>query len=313
MAAIFFAPWTGMMYHAMPSFDVETYGKLVESNQSTNHLVVPSVALALANTDVTRQYDFSQSKFITVGQLSMDEKQISRLLSRAPWKLITLYGMTEAAPYVAYQKLHEELPVGAIGQLLPNIEVMLKKDNGEDAPEGGPGELWVRGPNITRGYAFNEEATKAAFPLPGWYNTGDVCTISKEGWLSVVGRTKELIKYKGFQVSPTELEAYLNSHPLVADGAVGAVFDKSQLTELPTGYVVLKKDVDLSDEDKKRALSEIHLAVDVMVSGYKKLRGGVWEVNELPRNPTGKLIRPKLRDYRTGLCSLSQDHRLAKL
>lgn len=312
MPAVFFAPWTGMMYHAMPTFDVETYAELVESNQPTNHLLIPSVALALIDTDLTQRFDFSQSKSVTVGQLSMDEDQIARLLSKAPWTLVGLYGMTEAAPYIAYQKINEKLPVGVTGQLLPNVQVMLKQENGEDAPEGGPGELWVRGPNVTRGYVLNESANKAAFPLPGWYNSGDVCTISKEGWLAVVGRTKELIKYKGFQVSPVELETYLNAHPCVADAAVGATFDSAQLTEVPTGYVILK-DSARSEDEKKRALRDIQGAIDSQVSGYKKLRGGVWEVTELSRNATGKLLRAKLPNTKTGLSSLSGGHRMAKL
>ncbi|KAH7080779.1 AMP-binding enzyme [Paraphoma chrysanthemicola] len=312
MPVVFFAPWTGMMYHAMPTFDIETYAQLVESNQSTNHLLIPSVALELATSDITIRYDFSSSRSFTVGQLSMDEEQIAKLVSRAPWRIINLYGMTEAAPYVAYQKLEDTLPIGTIGGLLPNLQAMLKKENGEDAPEGGPGELWVRGPNITRGYVFNEGASKAAFPLPGWYNTGDVCTISKEGWLAVVGRTKELIKYKGFQVSPVELETYLGAHPLVHEAAVGGRYDATQLTEVPAGYVILK-DPALSAEEKKLALMELHATVDRQVSGYKKLRGGVWEVSELPRNATGKLLRAKLHEARTGLCSLSYGHRLAKL
>lgn len=318
MPAVFFGPWTGMMYHAMPSFDLETYGKLVESNQATNHLAVPSIALMLATSDITRKYDFSQSRFLTVGQLSMDGAQMSNLLSRAPWRLSTLYGMTEAAPYIAYQKAHQDLPVGVTGQLLPNIEVVLKDEDGNDAPAGGPGELWVRGPNVTRGYAFNAAATAAAFPLPGWYNTGDVCTISaaEGGWLSVVGRTKELIKYQGFQVSPVELETHINAHPLVADAAVAARLDPTRTNELPTGYVVLHHDPLLGarpDADRRAALRDIHAAVDALVSGYKKLRGGVWEVTELPRNPTGKLLRAKLHDYRTGLCSLDEENRLARL
>jgi 4-coumarate--CoA ligase len=138
--------------------------------------------------------------------------------------------MTEASPYVAYQKLGEEYELGTVGHLLPNISAMLKVVNTmEDAPEGGPGELWLKGRNICSGYT-DEEANKKAFPIEGWYNTGDVCTISKSGILSVVGRTKELIKYKGFQVAPAELEAYLNSHPHVVEAGVGAIWDENQLT-----------------------------------------------------------------------------------
>jgi acyl-CoA synthetase (AMP-forming)/AMP-acid ligase II len=312
MPVAFFGPWIGMMYQAMSKYDLQTYARLNESNQCTNHLLLPTVAIALLSSDVMQKYDFSKSKTFTAGQLSMTERQISDLVKKAPWQMMRLYGMTEASPYIAYSRIGEALPHGAIGPLLPGLEVMLKLPNGDDAPEGGPGELWVRGPNITRGYVFNDAATKSAFPLENWYNSGDLCTISKEGWLSVVGRTKELIKYKGFQISPEELEVHLGPHPLVADGAIGAVFDSVQLTEVPTAYVVLAV-TNATQEERKRALQDIHAAVDKQVSGYKRLRGGVWEVTELPRNASGKFVRRDLHKSKTGLCSLNDGQHLAKL
>jgi acyl-coenzyme A synthetase/AMP-(fatty) acid ligase len=148
--------------------------------------------------------------------------------------------------------------------------------------------------------------------VEGWYNTGDVCTISPQGVIAVVGRTKELIKYKGFQVSPAELEAYLNSHPHVVEGGVGPVFDESQLTELPAAYVILKEYL-VSEQDRMMALCAIQAGVDGKVSGYKKLRGGVWEVKSLPKNPTGKILRKQLKDQRSGLTSLDRADRRVKL
>jgi 4-coumarate--CoA ligase len=148
--------------------------------------------------------------------------------------------------------------------------------------------------------------------MEGWYNTGDVCTISESGYLSVVGRTKELIKYKGFQVSPVELESHLNSHPLVLEGGVASVWDESQLTELPTAYVVLRDDSG-SDITKQRMLRKIHIDVNDLVSGYKKLRGGVRNVKSLPKNATGKILRKELRVQRVGLCSLEATDVRAKL
>lgn len=308
---LFLGPWTGMLHHAMPTYNFEEYIKLVGSNRSTTFQGVPSVVLQLANSDATSRYDFSQAKVINVGGPLKKELQ-QRLYSLAPWKLNQVYGMTEAAGYVAYQSMDETLPEAATGELLPNIEACLKREGTtEDAPEGGPGELWLRGPNITRGYAFNEEANKKGFPLPGWYNTGDICTIDGEGMVSVVGRTKDLIKYKGFQVSPTELEGYLNTHPYVIEGGIGPTWDESQLTELPTAWVILK-DHFKTAEQQKEALKQIHQDVDRAVSGYKKLRGGVWQISQLPKNPTGKILRKQLAEMRDGLCSLDETLR-AKL
>ncbi|KAI1643373.1 acetyl-CoA synthetase-like protein [Daldinia loculata] len=308
---LFLGPYTGMLHHAMPSYNIEEFAKLVGSNQATTFQGVPSVVLQMANSDVTSRFDFSRAKYINVGgPLKNDLKD--QLLSKAPWKLIQVYGMTEAAGYVAYQKASEEPPDGVTGKLLPNVEACLKKEGStEDVPEGQPGELWLRGPNFTRGYAFNEEANKKGFPMEGWYNTGDVCTIDAEGRISVVGRTKDLIKYKGFQVSPAELESYINAHPNVVEGGVGALWDESQLTELPTAWVILK-DRFKTPQEKKMALKEVHQAVDSQVSGYKKLRGGVWEIKGLPKNATGKILRKQMATMRDGGCSL-EDSLKAKL
>ncbi|KAI2618962.1 acetyl-CoA synthetase-like protein [Hypomontagnella submonticulosa] len=309
---LFLGPYTGMLHHAMPSYNLEDFGELVGSNQATTFQGVPSVVLQMANSDITRRFDFSRAQYINVGGPLKQELK-DRLLSRAPWMLIQVYGMTEAAGYVAYQKASEAPPDGVTGKLLPNIEACLKKEGtAEDVPDGQPGELWLRGPNFTRGYAFNEEANKKGFPMEGWYNTGDVCTIDTEGRVSVVGRTKDLIKYKGFQVSPAELEGYVNGHPDVIESGVGSIWDESQLTELPAAWVVLKDHL-RSAEQRKTALQEIHRAVDGQVSGYKKLRGGVWEIKALPKNPTGKILRKEMTAMRDGLCSLDEDLLRAKL
>ncbi|KAI8260293.1 hypothetical protein K4K58_002050 [Colletotrichum sp. SAR11_239] len=284
---LFLGPYTGMFHHAMPQYNIDNFGQLVGSNQATSFQGVPSVVLSLANSDVTERFDFTQAQIITIGGAPLKPEQIDKLLRRAPWKLIQAYGMTEAAGYVAYQGFDEEVPDGSTGRLLPGIEATLKKEGTtEDAPEGGPGELWIRGPNITRGYAFNPKANTEAFRMKGWYNTGDVCRFDKEGRLFIVGRTKDLIKYKGFQVSPSELEQIVNSHPLVKEAGVGALWDEAQLTEVPTAWVVLKDGDMMRREEIRRRLKDIHKVVDRQVSGYKKLRGGVWAVERLPRNPT---------------------------
>ena len=154
--------------------------------------------------------------------------------------------------------------------------------------------------------------------MPGWYNTGDVCTITPSGIVSVVGRTKELIKYKGFQVSPAELEAHLNSHPHVVEAGVASVWDESQLTELPAAYVILKNGSghtgDRQGMERARGLlREVHIATDGLVSGYKKLRGGVHEVRSLPKNATGKFVRKELGKFKTGLSSLDEVEEKARL
>jgi len=309
---LFLGPWTGMVHIIMAAFELEALAQLVQENKATAMQAFPVVALTIANTDLVERYDFSSMRHMVTGGLPLKEDVYRKFLSRGNWKTIQLYGMTEAAPYVAWQKIGDTVPLGKIGTLLPNLRASLRLENGADAPEGGPGELWLKGPNMTAGYVDNPEANQIAFDRDGWYNTGDVCTIDPNGYLQIVGRTKELIKSSGFQVSPTELETYLNSHPDVADCAVGARWDDQKLTEVPAAYVVLKSHI-TDDQDKLRSLKHIQHVVDSQVSGYKKLRGGVWEVTQLPRNANMKFLRKKLATHKTGLCSLTSDRRSSKL
>jgi 4-coumarate--CoA ligase len=134
----------------------------------------------------------------------------------------------------------------------------------------------------------------------------------RKGFPSLVGRTKELIKFKGFQVSPMELAALVAEHLLVADTAVGDVWDEEQLTELPTPYVVLK-DVEADVRKKGDDLRQVHQDTDSLVSGYKKLRGGVWEVDVVPRNAQTEVLRRELKDHHTGPNSLGYFTASAKL
>ncbi|KAF9887408.1 hypothetical protein FE257_010263 [Aspergillus nanangensis] len=301
----FFGPWTGMHHHAMPSFDMASYLSIVNSLRPTAFQGAPSIMQALvADPSLRHKFDFSAAEFLVGQGTGITAEMRATYYAMANWQTSNLYGMTEAAPYVAFQKKGTQAAIGSVGPLLPGIRCALKRPGtSEDAPQGGPGELWISGPNVARRYVSITDAegvNQRAFPMEGWYNTGDVCTITAEGVLAVVGRTKELIKYKGFQVSPVELDGYLNRHPLVVDGAAGSLWDAQQLTELPTGYVVL---VDACKGNEAEALRQIQQDVDKLVTGYKKLRGGVWQVSEVPRNLTMKILRPQLKTYATGVSS----------
>lgn len=308
----FVGPWTGMVHIIMATFEIEAYARLIEKTKATGAQISPGSALVIGTSDLADRHDLSSVKHMFCGPLPLKQEDYLKFLQRGPWKTVTLYGMTEAAPYVAWQKVVDTLPLGKSGTIMPNIQASLRLENGQDAPEGGPGELWLKGPNMTSGYVDNPAANQAAFDKDGWYNTGDVCTISSEGHLQVVGRTKELIKYNGFQVSPMELEAYIVSHPAVADAAIGGVWDSEKMTELPTAYVVLRDHL-TGQAEKIEALKDIQKVVDSQVSGYKKLRGGTWEVSLIPKNATMKVLRKELALHRTGLCSIEVGNRASKL
>jgi 4-coumarate--CoA ligase len=160
---------------------------------------------------------------------------------------------------------------------------VVDEDN-RDVEEGKPGEVLVKGPVVTRGYYKNPKATVEAF-VDGWFKTGDIAEI-RDGKIYIVDRKKELIKYKGLQVAPAELEALLLSHPLIADAAVIGVDGEG--TEVPRAYVVADK-TKISEEDIKKFVKE-------RAAGYKQLRGGVVYLDVIPKSPAGKILRKELRD-----------------
>ena len=152
---------------------------------------------------------------------------------------------------------------------------------------GAEGELWVRGPQVMKGYLNNPEATAATIDADGWLHTGDIATIDDEGFVAIVDRLKELIKVKGFQVAPAELEALLLTHPAVADAAVVGVPD-AEAGEVPRAFVVLKPGQDLAPEDVTAFMAG-HVAT------YKVVHDVVL-IDAIPKSASGKILRRMLRD-----------------
>lgn len=177
----------------------------------------------------------------------------------------------------------EKDDTGSVSRLLPNMSVRLVDDDGKDVQEGQPGEVLVKGPVVTNGYYGNPQATQDSF-IDGWFCTGDIA-IWKNGLPYIVDRKKELIKYKGLQVAPAELEALLLTHPKILDAAVIGVNVPG--TEVPRAYVV--SGGDLTEEDVKKFVKE-HAA------DYKQLRGGVVFIPAIPKSPSGKILRKDLRE-----------------
>lgn len=162
---------------------------------------------------------------------------------------------------------------------------------GIEVSAGETGELWIKGPNIFQGYLNNPEGTKNALTDDGYFKTGDVGYQDQEGNFFITDRLKELIKYNGFQVPPAELEGLLASHPSINDVAVIGVYEKSQATELPRAYVVLKPGIQ-GDETTE---TEIMEWLSARVASYKRLRGGVRFVEMVPKSPSGKILRRLLK------------------
>ena len=197
--------------------------------------------------------------------------------------------------------------IGSVGTLLPNQTAkFLPPDSSSpsdsELPRGSTGELYVRGPNIFKGYHKNPSATAAAISQDGYFRTGDIGHVDAQGNFYITDRVKELIKYKGFQVAPAELEGILATHPAIQDVAVIGVYDKSQATELPRAFVVLgagqrggNKDNN-NDVGRKKEEEEIKTWLKERVASYKQLRGGIKFVEHIPKSASGKILRRVLRD-----------------
>jgi 4-coumarate--CoA ligase len=160
----------------------------------------------------------------------------------------------------------------------------------KELPAGETGELWIKGPNIFRGYLNNPEGTKNALTEDGYFKTGDVGHQDKDGNFYITDRVKELIKYKGFQVPPAELEGLLLSNPRIADVAVIGIYREDLASEVPLAYVVPNEGKGSPELEK-----EIVEWLAAKVANHKRLRGGVRFTNEIPKSASGKILRRMLK------------------
>ncbi|XP_059481737.1 uncharacterized protein LOC132200350 [Neocloeon triangulifer] len=197
------------------------------------------------------------------------------------------YGMTEVSCCSAMSPTTlKPDKFGSCGMNIPLSEIKIADKNGNSLPQGKTGELWYKGPNVMQGYLNNEKATKETLTPDGWLKTGDVAYVDEDGYIFIVDRMKELIKVKGFQVSPTELEEVLRKIPGITDVAVIGVAD-GKSGEVPKAFVV-KNDPNVNQEQIEDFLKD-------KVAPYKQLKGGVQFVNAIPRSSAGKILRNELK------------------
>lgn len=170
---------------------------------------------------------------------------------------------------------------------------MDNNDEDIDLASEQPGEFLVAGPLVAQGYHNRPHATAETF-VNGWYRTGDI-GVYKDGHVWIVDRKKELIKYKGQQVAPAELEALLTSHPDIEDAAVIGVWNKAQDTEAPKAYVVRRQLGDSGGSKRAITAQDVADLVSANLASYKQLRGGVVFVEQIPKSASGKILRKELR------------------
>ncbi len=271
----------------MPRFDLDQFLGLIETHGVTRAYVVPPIALALAKHPAVDGRDLSSLMTVMSGAAPLGAELAERVAERLDCKVIQGYGLTETSPVTHVVRPDGENKPGTIGPPLANTECRLvDPESGEEVAPGERGELWIRGPQVMRGYLNNDEATAATVDAEGWLHTGDIAVVDDDGFFEIVDRLKELIKYKGFQVAPAELEALMITHPEVADVAVIGVPDE-EAGELPKAFVVAARD----DLDSDQLMDW----VAGQVSPQKKIRQ-VEVIEEIPKSPSGKILRRVLRD-----------------
>jgi acyl-CoA synthetase (AMP-forming)/AMP-acid ligase II len=293
--------WGGAVV-TLPRFDLEDFLRTIQDHKITRAFVAPPILLALAKHPVVDRYDLSSLTSILSGAAPLDEQlalAVEQRLRKGADDGVTVaqgYGMTELSP-VSHTTPDEgceppgvtgDVPKGSVGYAIPNTECRLvDPGTGEDAAPGERGELWVRGPQVMKGYLNNPEATASTIDDEGWLHTGDVAVVDDEGRYTVVDRVKELIKYKGYQVAPAELEAVLLGHPEIADAAVIGVPDKESGEELPKAFVVRTPGSQLTED----AVIEYMAG---KVAPHKKIRL-VEFIDQVPKSAAGKILRKDLK------------------
>jgi len=273
----------------MERFDLLAALALIERHRVTFLPTVPPVLLALANCPDIKKYDLSSLRCIMSGAAPLAPELGKRVRELTGVQVVQSYGLTEAAPLTHINPVDnpELVRLESIGLAVSDQEEKIVDIEGgeQELPPEQIGELVLRGPQVMKGYWKAPEETAHAL-RDGWLYTGDIARKDKDGFVYILDRKKEMIKYKGFGVAPAELEALLHEHPAVADCAVIPQPD-DEAGEIPKAFVVLKKGVSVTATDLMRF-------VEGRVAGYKRIRA-VEFIDAIPKNPSGKILRRLLK------------------
>lgn len=266
----------------MPRFDLEHCLDTLQRYKVTFAPLVPPIVLAMAKHPLVDKYDLGSVRTVFSGAAPLGENVALAASARLKCRVLQGYGLTEMSPVThATRRDSEPIKVAGIGPPIPNTEsTIVDLATGEALGPNNEGEICVRGPQMMKGYLNRPEATSAMIDAEGWLHTGDVGYADEDGCFFIVDRVKELIKYKGLQIAPAELEAVLLSHPAVADAAVVPLAN-DEAGQIPKGFVVLKGDA---------TTEQIMSFVAERVAPYKKLRA-LEVIDQIPKSASGKILR----------------------
>ena len=279
--------YTGSTIVMMPRFELESFLKAAQDYDVSLAHIVPPIVLALSKHPVVDNYKLPKLRTIFSGAAPLGEELTKACMERLGCSVRQGYGMTETSPVTHSSPAPPHtIKFGSVGVPAPNTECkIVDLDTGEALGAGERGEVCVRGPQVMRGYLNNPEATAITIDADGWLHTGDIGYADEDGHFFIVDRAKELIKYKGLQVAPAELEAVLVTHPCVADAAV-IPYPDEEAGEVPKAIVVLRQ------ASEPEAILQF---VAERVAPHKKIRHLEF-VDTIPKSPSGKILRRVLVD-----------------
>jgi len=289
----------------LPKFEMPSYLKAIQDYKINTLYLVPPIIIQMAkNQTACSKYDLSSVRSVFTGAAPLGAETADELQKLYPdWKIRQGYGLTETSTVVCSSS-EDDIWFGSSGSLLPSVNAKIMSIEGiEITGYDQPGELVVQSPSVVLGYLNNDTANKETFldDTDGegrWMRTGDEAVIRKapsgNEHVFIVDRIKELIKVKGLQVAPAELEAHLLTHPSVADVAVIPVADDAA-GEVPKAFVVKSSSVGIEENDRIVA-REIAKHVESHKARHKWLKGGVEFIEVIPKSPSGKILRRLLRD-----------------
>ena len=276
----------GVTAVTMPRFDMVEALQAVQNLKVTRFFAVPPIVLGLANAPIVDDYDTSSIRQVFSGAAPLGAELAAKAAARLGCEVVQGFGMTELSP-VSHSTVEGDYRPGTSGVTISNTESrIVGPETGEDQPIGERGELWVRGPQVMLGYLNNPSASAETVDADGWLHTGDIAIIDEHGHMSIVDRMKELIKFKGFQVAPAELEALLITHPKVADVAVIGIPD-DEAGEIPKAFVT-------TPPGESVTLDEIQALVSEHLVSYKQIRE-LEVIDAIPKSASGKILRKDLR------------------
>jgi len=286
-----YALWRGASLVVVPRFDLEPFLRAMQDHRVTYAYLVPPILVALAKHPLVSQHDLSSLAGIMSGAAPLGRELAQAVEERIGCVVTQGYGLTETSPvtHMGLSQRKGQCPHDSIGPALPNTEILIADvETGQPLGPGERGEVWIRGPQVMRGYLAQPAATAATIDRDGWLHSGDIGVVDEGGLCRIVDRVKELIKYKGYQVAPAELEAVLLTNSHIKDAAVIRSPDEES-GEVPKAFVV--SDGSLSVDDVLTFVAE-------RVSPHKKIRR-VEFVDTIPKSPSGKILRRILVERET--------------